>query len=133
LLEKHSSPLDLMFGTPSGTGREIVVSGWATNLSAHNLYVEAILQYGLVGLVALCALAVLALKSRHASARQLEIAVPAIVVLIVTWLLVSMTHSPDQVQGLLLGVLISVACFQPQSSLERHRITVPRRELAASR
>jgi O-antigen ligase len=133
LLEKHSSALDLTFGTPSGTDREIVIAGWATNLSAHNVYVEAVLQYGLVGLVALLAPFAIAFRARTATAERLGIAPPTVVVLLTTLVLVSMTHSPGQVQGVVLGALVSAACIQPQPSFERRRVPAPGRELAVSR
>ena len=127
LLEKHSSPFDLAFGTPSGSGREIVIDGWATNLSAHNLYVESILQFGLIGFAALCAIAWLAFSARERSAAQLELATPAVVILLVSVLMVAITHSPAQVHGLLLGVVLSAACFQTQP------LRAPRVDLAAQR
>jgi hypothetical protein len=133
LLERYDSPFELAFGTPSGADRKISVDGLVTDVSAHNLYVEALLSYGLIGLFALCMLGVLALGYRRESARQLEIAVPAVIILIVSLLLVSMTHTPSGPQGLLLGSLLSVACFQTQASSVRGRVAVRGRELAASR
>ena len=131
LLGKHSSPFDLVAGTPSGTGREISVKGLETNLSAHNLYVEALLLYGLVGVFAFVALAVLAVRFRDQSARQLEIATPAVLVVILGVALVSMTHTPGQVEGLFFGALLSAACYQTRRS-PAWDFYPGRRELAAS-
>lgn len=133
LLEKQSSAFDLALGTPSGSDRTIVVDGWVTNLSAHNLYVETILQFGLIGLFALCAVVVLAFRFRRETARRLELAVPAVVILLVSVLLVAVTHSPGQVHGLLLGVLVAAACYQTQPGLTRKRIALTGRELAPTR
>jgi hypothetical protein len=129
LLEKHSSPLDLVLGTPSGTDRQIVVHGLQTDLSAHNLYVEALLLYGLIGLFAICALGVLGFQARTESARQLGIAPAAIVILIACQALVAAAHQADQVQGLLLGSMISAACFQFQRRPAVRPAVVRREEL----
>ena len=89
--------------------------GLKTDLSAHNLYVETLLNYGLLGVFVLFALGSLALTFRDQTALQLEIAAPAVVVLFVCQTLVSMTHTPDQVQGLLFGSLLSAACFRTRA------------------
>jgi O-antigen ligase len=135
LIGRHSSPFELILGTPSGTSRDIIVRGQETNLNAHNMFVEALLLYGLVGLLALCALGILALKFRHGTARQLDIAAPAIVILVTCQALVSIAHIPDQLQGLLFGTLLSVACYQPQRSpaLRETAVRPGSRQLVMSR
>lgn len=132
LLSRHNSPFDVVFGTPSGTSREIDVSGLVTNLNAHNLYVEALLLFGLVGFLALCALWAMALAHRSETAEQLGIAVAAIPIIVVCQLLVSMTHIPDQVQGLLLGSMLSMACFGRERSPSRILIGVGQRKLTTA-
>lgn len=132
LLSRHSTPFDLLFGTPSGTNREIIVNGIATNLSAHNTYVEAQLLYGLVGVFALSALGAVALRSRRETARQLEIAAPAVVVLVVTNAIVWLTTQPDQLQGLLFGSLLSAACLQRRQSPAFRRAEFQRRGVVAA-
>jgi hypothetical protein len=134
LVARHSSPLDLIVGTPTGTSREITVHGRTTNLSAHNMYVEVFLLNGLVGIVALVGLVALALGVRRQTAHQLDVPAPAILILIVCIGLVAMTHTPDQVQGLLFGSLVAAACFQTQPSVAGRRVTARRQqELAAAR
>jgi hypothetical protein len=133
LLARHSHPLELVFGTPSGTGREIVVDGRMTNLNAHNIFVEALLLYGLIGLITLAALVALAVAHRDATARMLEITSGSIVILVVSVALVAVTHLPDQLQGLLLGVLVSAACFQPRRSTVTIGLERRRPQLAALR
>ncbi len=122
LLSRHSSPFDVVFGTPSGTSREIDVGGRVTNLSAHNLYVEALLLFGVIGILALCALWAMALAHRNETAEQLGVAAPAILIIIVSQILVSLTHIPDQVQGLLLGSMLSMACLGCERSPSRARV-----------
>ena len=136
LIGRHSSPFELIFGTPSGTSRDIIVRGQETNLNAHNMFVEALLLYGLVGLLALCALGLLALKFRSGTARQLGIAAPAIVILVTCQALVSIAHIPDQLQGLLFGTFLSVACYETQRSpaaLRRRPVPPRSRRLVMSR
>jgi hypothetical protein len=133
LLEKHSSAFDLAFGTPTGSSREIVVDGWKTNLSAHNLYVEAVLQYGLIGFVCLGALALIAFRFRDVTASQLGLTSPAVVILIASVLMVAVTHSPGQLHALLLGVLVSSACFQPRAVPSARRVELSRRMLVPTR
>lgn len=116
LLGRHSSAFEILVGTPSGTERRIVVDGRATNLSAHDMYVEALLLFGLVGLVALCALSAYAVMSRNETARQLGLAAPAIVILLASQALVAVMHIPNQVEGLLFGCLLAAACTRPQLS-----------------
>jgi hypothetical protein len=116
LVGRHSSAFELLIGTPSGTERQIVVDGRASNLSAHDVYVEALLLYGLVGFLAFSTLALIALRCRHDTAQRLEITAPTVVVLLASQALVALTHIPNQTQGLLFGCLLSVACYQTRLS-----------------
>ena len=103
-----------------------------TNLSAHNLYVEALLLFGLIGFLALCALWAMALAHRNETAEQLGVAAAAILIIIVSQMLVSLTHIPDQVQGLLLGSMVSMACFGRERSHSRSVVGVGRRKLTTA-
>ncbi len=132
LLGRHSSPFDVVFGTPSGTDRQIEVSGQVTNLSAHNLYVEALLLFGLIGFLALCALWAAAIAHREETAAMLGVASAAILIIVVAQMLVSLTHIPDQVQGLLLGSMFSMACFGRERSPSRSVVRVGRRKLTTA-
>jgi len=107
-------PLVNAFGKPFGAGYQRYVEDLhaQTNYSPHSYYVQTLLRGGLVGLSALLCAYVIALRvafSRRLAALPGAGAARAIGFVVVGQMVFSIAYTPHFVQGIFLGVLLSLA------------------------
>jgi hypothetical protein len=111
LTEEHKSAGDVLAGLPAGTSfdRRIGPGSRLVTQSPHNVYVDALLSFGLLGPLILLWLWLLVVLRRGAIATSLGITSLAVVLVVGSCALFGMTNMLGPAQGLLLGCLLQAA------------------------
>jgi hypothetical protein len=109
LLKEHSSPTDIALGLPTGTSLARRLDGQIVDRSPHNVYVDSLLSFGLLGPLVIGWLGVLIIKRRHVAAATLELSATVVVLLVVAEALFGVTTMFGPVQGILTGMLLQAA------------------------
>jgi hypothetical protein len=116
-----SGPVVNAFGKPFGTGylRYVEDLQAQTNYSPHSYYVQTLLRGGLVGLAALLMAYLLALRAAF-SRREADVVglgtARAMGFVLIGQLVYSSVYTPHFVQGIFLGVLLSLAATATSST-----------------
>lgn len=123
LLTEHPSMLDWVIGRDFGAGYSRAVEGQMVDASPHSTYVELLLRFGIIGLVAFLALWAIVIARAESISRSVGIQRAGVVGLVVSQIIFAMTYRIDVCQGLLLGILISCAgAIRPSAAdTRRHR------------
>lgn len=109
LIEAHSSPEDVFLGIPTGTSLERRIGEEVATQSPHNLYLDALLSFGVLGLVALVWLWVVVVRHRRRIASVLAISSITVVLLVLSQALFGITNALGPLEGVLLGLLLQAA------------------------
>jgi hypothetical protein len=109
LLAQHSSAQDRVLGLPAGSPLERRIGNTVSTVSPHDLFVDALLTLGVLGVLALGYLFVGIVRRRHRVALALAIPSGLVVVLVFSQLIFGITEMLDPVQGVLLGMLLQAA------------------------
>lgn len=117
LIETHSSPEDVVLGLPTGTSLERQVGDTIATQSAHSLYVDALLTFGVLGPFAVLWLWVLVVRHRHRAAAVLELSAVSVVLLVVSQAVFGITNMLGPLQGVLLGILLQAAWITRRDDL----------------
>jgi hypothetical protein len=114
LLHEHRTIGEYVFGSPAATSWERTIFGATTQVTPHNLYIEALFRFGLLGLVVLAALWLVAVRSRRMMG---AIGIPSemVIALVLTQLIFSVAYPLALPQGLILGVIVSRFARAPRT------------------
>lgn len=107
LVQKDDSAPSVLLGTPSGADRSRVLNGQIVDVAPHNGSLDLYLRAGLVGLIVAGWMIVLLWLRRKPLAANIGLSSQAIALLLITQLIYSMAYSPDVLQGLIVGMLLS--------------------------
>ena len=106
LISDNDSPSNVLTGNPSGVGFERVVDAAAIDASAHNLYIDAYVRFGVIGVLLVASLWILlAVRSRLVAAGSGLDRRP-VILLLVTQFAFSLTYALDVSQGIVGGLLV---------------------------
>lgn len=78
--EKFSNPVDFIFGQPMGSGYERIVDGEVIIASPHNIYIQALLDIGLLGLLSYISIIIVSLKRRFSEVSGMGTALSMVVI-----------------------------------------------------
>jgi hypothetical protein len=116
LLHSDHSAAAMAFGFPFGTGYRRIVDGGVVNTNPHSLYVGTLLRLGVIGLVALAFLYWNVWKYRHQAADSLDVTPLTVALLLVGFLVFSITYEPGFfASSLIAGLLVWELLPEPQS------------------
>jgi O-antigen ligase len=108
LIASHHSTANLVIGEPAGTSWSRAVFGGATtDVSAHSSFVEALLRFGIPGLVLFVCLMYVLFRKRRRIAHVTALTPNVVGLLLITQLLFAMTYTLSAVQGLMIGIFVS--------------------------
>ena len=110
LVESRSSE-ELLVGLPAGTSLERRIGNQIATQSPHNVYVDSLLSFGLLGPLIMAWLWILILRSRRNAAAVLGVSSVAVALIVVSQALFGITNMLGPLQGLLLGMLLQAAWF----------------------
>lgn len=106
-ISANDSVVNLASGEPAGANHFQLINGRATDVSAHNGFVETYLRFGLPGLLVVTWLGLLIWLHRQEIASRTELTAQAVGLLLVTQIVFSVAYSLDLIQGVILGVFVS--------------------------
>lgn len=109
LLAAHDSAQDRVLGLPAGTPLERRIGNIVWDQSPHNIYVDALLSLGALGVVTLIYLWVVVLRRRRRAALALGVTGTLVGVIVFSQVIFGITNMLDPAQGLLLGMLLQAA------------------------
>jgi hypothetical protein len=118
LIQAHSSPEEVFLGIPTGTSLERQVGGLTATESPHNLYVDALLSFGILGPVAVMWLWLLIVRNRQQIAAGLGLSAVAVVLLVASQAVFGITNMLGPLQGVLLGMLLQAAWIGRRTTAE---------------
>lgn len=112
LLQHRTTVVGVLIGHPFGQGFRRVVGGQVVVVSPHSHYVETVLRFGLLGMVASIVLVGLAWRD----VRRLGPAVRAPRSVLIVLVIFAIAYRCDPIQGIFLGTLLGL-CPQPERSV----------------
>jgi hypothetical protein len=109
LIQAHSSPEEVLLGIPAGTSLERRVGDLIATQSAHSLYVDTLLSFGILGPLAVVWLWTVVVRRRHHAAAMLGLSSVAVVLLVASQAVFGITNMVGPLQGVLLGMLLQAS------------------------
>lgn len=109
LLQEQLTAMGSLFGSPFGAGFRRVVDGQVVAVSPHSHYVETVLRFGLIGLVASIVVVVAAWRAASSSGWPVAGSRSALIVLAIF----AVTYRCDPVQGILVGTILGLSAGRP--------------------
>jgi hypothetical protein len=122
LLAAHDSTQDRVVGLPAGTPLERKIGNIVWDQSPHNLYVDALLSLGALGVVTLIYVWLVILRRRQRAAIALGVTGTLVAVILFSQAIYGITNMLDPAQGLLLGILLQAAFLLPSDSLQNGNV-----------
>lgn len=126
LVEAHSSTEDLVLGLPTGTSLKRRVGDQIATQSAHSLYVESLLTFGIVGPFLVVWPWILIIRRRRNVAAALGVSAVTVVLLIISQALFGITNTLGPLQGLLLGMLLQAVWLTGRENVGTQFGSAPR-------
>lgn len=109
LLQDQTTAIRVLIGRPFGEGFRRVIGGQVIAVSPHSHYVETVLRFGLLGLVA--SIVLVGLTWRGVGRLGPAARAPRSVLIVLT--VFAITYRCDPIQGILLGTLLGL-CPRPE-------------------
>ena len=101
--------VDLVFGSPSGTGEDRVMNGAIVTASSHSQYVSTLTMIGLLGLALLLGVYVTALRGSRRALRSPSPFVGQVALLFIAMLALKLTYSVGYSLAALGGLILGLA------------------------
>ncbi len=109
LISKYHSFTDMVFGLPSGMNLERKIGLGQVNVSAHSLYVDQYLRFGIPGVILIVVLGFLLWRRRQRIAPEIGLTPTCVALLLLVMFVFGIAWQLNSVQGLILGVLVAAA------------------------
>jgi hypothetical protein len=109
LTKRYDSVQDRLVGVPSGISLAREIQGIRRTESAHSLYVDALLSFGILGVAAVVNLWLMVFRRRDQAGIAFGVSGVAVIALIASQVIFGITYNLGAVQGAILGILLSSA------------------------
>jgi O-antigen ligase len=103
-------PVDLVIGSPSGTGYERVIDGITFTVAPHSEYVTALDETGILGVALLVWAYVTALRKSRRRLRSPSAFVGNVALLFTALLALQLTYFIGYSEGAIVGLMLGLAC-----------------------
>jgi hypothetical protein len=111
LIEEHSSTEERLFGLPAGYSSERRIGEGIATESAHSVYVESLLSFGVLGPLIVVWFWISIVRRRGRAAAVLGISGVVVALIVASQALFGITYGLGPFEGLLLGMLLQAAWF----------------------
>jgi len=120
LIEANNSTEARLFGLPAGYSTERRIGEGIATESAHSVYVESLLSFGVLGPLIVAWLWISIVRRRGSAAAVLGISSVVVALIVASQALFGITYGLGPFQGLLLGMLLQAAWLTSRDEYRGH-------------